>query len=157
MAHDVATAQLDGEVAVEAAAVHDVSLDDVAAVAQRDHEFVESVMRVVLHDVPKQRSPADFDHRLGLDIRLFRKAGAPTAGEDDNFHESTLRSERGLWDEPLVQGRRTGGNPVFSPSPNKTGPAPNDLIDHRVPCLNRYKLTSDNHLRITSRSWPAPA
>jgi len=69
----------------------EVLLDQVALVAQADHELVDPVDRVELHHVPEHRAAPDLDHRLGLDGRLFGEAGAETTGENYDFHEGALR------------------------------------------------------------------
>jgi hypothetical protein len=46
--------------------VGEVLLDQVTLVAQADHELVDSVGRVDLHDVPEDRLAADLHHWLGL-------------------------------------------------------------------------------------------
>jgi hypothetical protein len=62
-------------------------LDDVALVPQADHELVDPMRRVDLHDVPENRPPADLDHRLGPRLGLFTDAGSKPSGEDDCFHD----------------------------------------------------------------------
>ena len=66
--------------------VREVFLDDVAFVAETDHEIVDSVMGVDFHDVPQDGLAANFDHRLGLQVRLFTYASAKPARENDCFH-----------------------------------------------------------------------
>ncbi|MCY1307629.1 hypothetical protein D9M70_575650 [compost metagenome] len=69
--------------------VGEVFLDHVAAVAEADHEIRKAVVAIDLHDVPEDRPPADFDHRLGSQMALFRDARAVTTGEYDDFHAAT--------------------------------------------------------------------
>ena len=45
-------AELNGHVSVERQVIHEETLDVVGLVAQRDGEFAEPVLRVVLHDMP---------------------------------------------------------------------------------------------------------
>ena len=68
---DLASGQVDRDVAVDGVVVEKVALDRVALIAQRDDELLEAVVRVVLHDVPQDRAAADFDHRFGLHRGLF--------------------------------------------------------------------------------------
>ncbi|MNC31332.1 hypothetical protein D3C75_796490 [compost metagenome] len=72
--------------------VGEVFLDHIALVAQADHEVVDPIMGVDLHNVPDDRLATDFDHRLGTKMRLFADACTQAAGEDDCFHcRLTLR------------------------------------------------------------------
>src|SRR5690606_27961995 len=61
-------------------------LDDVALVTAADHEVVDPVARVDLHDVPEDRPPADLHHRLRADAALLADARAISAGKDDGLH-----------------------------------------------------------------------
>ena len=71
--------EADSEVIVHRLVIQEVFLDHVAPVSQAKHEVAESVMRVHLHDVPQDRTPADFDQRLGTEFRLFAKTRAQPA------------------------------------------------------------------------------
>ena len=66
--------------------VREILLDDVALVAAADHEIVDAVRRVDLHDVPEDRLAADLDHRLRLQIALLGDPRAEPAGENDDLH-----------------------------------------------------------------------
>lgn len=68
--------------------VGEVLLDHVAPVPAADHEVVDPVRRVQLHDVPEDRPAADLDHRLGAGAGLLADASAQAAGEDDRLHGS---------------------------------------------------------------------
>lgn len=46
-------------------------LDDMLLVSCADDEVVETVIAVLLHDVPQDRHAADFNHGLRLFFRLF--------------------------------------------------------------------------------------
>ena len=63
-----------------------VFLDDVALVAAADHKVVDAVVGINLEDVPKNRVPADFDHRFGLDHGFFADARAEATSQNDCFH-----------------------------------------------------------------------
>src|SRR5690606_31025756 len=67
----------------------EVVLNDLALVAERDHELVHAAGLEGLHDVPEDRPASDLDHRLGLDRRLFREPGAEAPGEDHRLHALT--------------------------------------------------------------------
>jgi len=66
-----------------------ILLDDVALVAAADDEVVDAVLGIDLQDVPKNGPPANLDHRLGPDNRLFGKARAKAAREYYGFHSKT--------------------------------------------------------------------
>ena len=51
--------------------------------AAADHEFIDPMHTVVLHDVPNDRTTANFDHRLGLKVRFFADARPITACKYD--------------------------------------------------------------------------
>jgi hypothetical protein len=71
-------------------------LDDVAAVAQTEHEVIETRRRVALHDVPEDRPASDLDHRLRSDGRLLAETGAMAACEDDDLHDVPSTCTRGM-------------------------------------------------------------
>ena len=95
-----AAAEFHGQVAVEGEVVHEEPLDILRPVAQRDHEFGESVVRVVLHDVPEDGPPADVDHRLGAGFCLLSEACTLSSGKDDHFHGDDY-ARSGLSEEPI--------------------------------------------------------
>lgn len=51
--------------------VREILFDDVAFVATADNKVIHAVVRVHLHDVPEDRTAADLDHRLGLEVSFF--------------------------------------------------------------------------------------
>ena len=56
-------------------------LDHVLTVPRANDEVVKSVIGILLHDMPKDRLSADFDHGLGFKLTFFRNAGPEPAGE----------------------------------------------------------------------------
>src|SRR3954468_2762643 len=78
---DVAALEVDREAVRHRPIVHDEVLDDVALVAERQHELLEPVMRVVAHDVPQDRKAADLDHGL-RDQRRFLGQSRPAAARE---------------------------------------------------------------------------
>src|SRR5438876_5695057 len=83
---DLLGSQRDREIAIQQVVVDEVVLDHLALVAEAQHELVEAVGRVRLHDVPQNRLTADIDQRLGAIFRLFAEAGAHTTTQDDYLH-----------------------------------------------------------------------
>src|SRR3546814_10200208 len=53
-----------------------------------DHEIVQAVRRLDLHDVPEDRLAADLDQRLRPDRALLADPGAVAPGQDDDLHGS---------------------------------------------------------------------
>ena len=45
-------------------------------ISQRNHKFFIPIRGINIHDVPKDRLPADFDHRFGFDRCFFGEARA---------------------------------------------------------------------------------
>ena len=82
--------------------VAEVLLDHVALVAAADHEIVEAVGRVDLHDVPEDRLAADLDQRLGPDGAFLADAGAVAARQDDHLHVAVSASSMSLQDNGQV-------------------------------------------------------
>jgi hypothetical protein len=58
--------------------IGEIFLDQVALVAATNHEIIYSVLGVNLHDVPQDGAPTDFNHRLWLEVCLFRDTGSET-------------------------------------------------------------------------------
>ena len=67
--------------------VGEVLLDHVALVAKAQHEVANAMVRVDLHDVPKNGLAADLDHRLGANLRLFADSRSQSTSENDRFHD----------------------------------------------------------------------
>ena len=66
------------------AVVEEVALDQVALVAQAQHEAAEAEVLVGLHDVPQDRLAADVDQRLGQLLAGLAQPGAHAAAQDDD-------------------------------------------------------------------------
>src|SRR5690606_21852789 len=65
-------------------------LDRVALVAQANHEIMDPVSGVLLHDVPENWLAADFNHRLGFEVRLLTDARAETTCQNYCLHRYPL-------------------------------------------------------------------
>jgi len=78
--------QADGEVVVHGLVIEEILPDDVAAVAQAQHEFAEPIVGIRLHDVPRDGAPADFDHRLGAEFRFFSQPRPYATAKYHHFH-----------------------------------------------------------------------
>ena len=85
--HDLfAGGQVEGDVGVSGRVAGEPVLDDLALVPGTDNEVVDPVCRVDRHDVPKNRSTADLDHRFRPGSGLFTKSRAEPASENDGLH-----------------------------------------------------------------------
>jgi hypothetical protein len=83
--HDV-LAHVKGDVGHVQEVVGEVFLDDIAFVAAADDKVVDSNLGLGLHDTPKNRLPADFDHRFWTDRDFFGDSGTEATGENDCFY-----------------------------------------------------------------------
>src|SRR5206468_3309460 len=61
--------------------------------AQAQHEVLDAVHRIALHDVPQDRTLPDRHHRLGLELRLLAQTRALSAAQDDRLHGRLLRDK----------------------------------------------------------------
>lgn len=64
---DRAGPEIDGKVAGPRHVVEEIGADILDLIPAKDHELAKAVMGIDLHDVPQQRTPADFHHRLRRD------------------------------------------------------------------------------------------
>ena len=91
-APDRAIIDRNGKILVQTIKIKEISLDLLSLVTQGQDEFVEPILGIVLHDMPKNGPAANFHQRLGADLRLFCQARPHTAAEDDHwmfpFHPS---------------------------------------------------------------------
>ena len=76
----------------------------VLLVTGADNKVVESVCAVQLHNVPKNRHTAQFNHRLRFELAFFGNASAKATRENNYFHGFTphlclLFWSGGTWDE----------------------------------------------------------
>lgn len=61
--------------------VREPFLDHVLLVARADDEVMETVMRILFHDMPEDRHPADLDHGLRAVLGFLRYPRAEAAGK----------------------------------------------------------------------------
>src|SRR5262249_48004841 len=81
-----AALEVDGDVALTWMIVEEVVLDDLAFVAERQHEVAQASGFVDAHDVPENRASADFHHRLRAKLRFLAEPGAEPAAQNDHLH-----------------------------------------------------------------------
>lgn len=68
-------------------------LDEIAAEAGREHEVVESLPCVDLHEVKQDRDVTDVEERLGQIDGMRVGPGSPATTEDDGLHWSSPEGE----------------------------------------------------------------
>ena len=51
--------------------IGEVLLDDVTLITAANHEIVDAMCGVYLHDVPQNRFAPDFNHRFGREVGFF--------------------------------------------------------------------------------------
>ena len=71
--------------------VCEVFFDNVSLIAAANHKIANPMRRVKLQDVPKQRPPANFDHRLRSKVGFLRNSGSKTPGEYHSFHVTIVQ------------------------------------------------------------------
>ena len=79
-------AELDLDVVRHRLVVEEELLDEIALVAEAQHELAQPLMAEHLHDVPEDRASADLDQRLGPELGLLAKTGAETAAQNHCLH-----------------------------------------------------------------------
>src|SRR5262245_26978665 len=76
--------------------VHKIFLNYISLVTKAYDKIIEAVMTINFHDVPKDRSPPNLDHGLGLDDRFFANPRAKPPCQNNDFHSADFRSEGAL-------------------------------------------------------------
>src|SRR5207302_1314922 len=61
-------------------------LNDVALVSTANHEILDAVDRIDLHDVPENRTTADLDHRLRHQYTFLADASSHPTCQDHSLH-----------------------------------------------------------------------
>ena len=74
--------------------VHEIPPDHVALVTEAKDEVPVAVVRIVAHEVPKDRPVAERDHGFGHRGRELAHAHALAAAEQHDFHRGPLRPRR---------------------------------------------------------------
>ena len=82
----LSTREVEGYVARLKKVVGKPLLDDMLLVARADDELGEPVVGILLHDMPKNRHPANLHHRLRNKPRLLREPRTEPARQNDHFH-----------------------------------------------------------------------
>jgi hypothetical protein len=76
----------EGKVTLHHAVVKEVLLDKTTLVAEAKHKFLEAIMGIDLHDVPKDGLSADFHQRFRAELGLFPQPGSQPPTQNDHFH-----------------------------------------------------------------------
>ena len=66
--------------------IHKVFFDHIHLITATDNEFIQSIGRKVLHNVPEHWLSADFRHGLRDSLLLITDGTSLSAGQDDYFH-----------------------------------------------------------------------
>ena len=72
--------------------VEEILLDQVAAVAETQHEVRVPEVGVVPHEMPDHRPVADRHHRFGNVLRIVAKPHSQSSAEQYDFHRSLTPS-----------------------------------------------------------------
>jgi hypothetical protein len=83
---------VEGDVAHMKEVIREVFPDEIALVAEAEHEVVDPVGGVALHDVPENRFPTDLDHRFRPEMGLLAESRANPAREYDCLHDDLARA-----------------------------------------------------------------
>src|SRR5208282_4498205 len=83
-------AEAEGEIVVHRLIVQEIFLDHVAAVSEAEHKIDETIMRIQLHNVPQDRTTADFYHGLGPILSFLAQTGTEPSAQHYYFHEILL-------------------------------------------------------------------
>ena len=81
--------QIDRHIRLIEIIVGEKTLDDIALISQTHNKIVESVMGIFLHDMPQNRLSANFDHRLGFQMRFFADPRSESPCKNHYFHSLT--------------------------------------------------------------------
>src|SRR6185503_13242521 len=68
---DPTAGKVDTHAAVKQMKIHEEAFDDFTTISQGDEKLFQTELSVVLHDVPENRPPSDFNHRFRSNLRLF--------------------------------------------------------------------------------------
>ena len=87
---NVVVAQIDRHIGVMFVVVHKILLNHLRLIPAAYNKFVESVVRINLHDMPQYRLAAYFHHGLGSEIGFFAQPCAEATGQKNYFHIDCL-------------------------------------------------------------------
>ncbi len=80
---DIGSGQIDGKVTLHGCVMQKIFFHDFSFVAKAEDKPLEPMLGITLHDVPKNRTIADFDHRFGAKLGLFAKSRTKSAAENE--------------------------------------------------------------------------
>ena len=76
---NLAAREVDAQTSSQARIVHEKAFDHRSPMPQGNVKLLQAMMSVMLHDVPDDRMASYLDHRLGLDLVIFRQTSAESA------------------------------------------------------------------------------
>ena len=83
-------------------------LHHILLISQADDEFMESILGIVLHNVPQNRPLANLDHGLGLQMAFLADPGSESPCQYYNFHLE--RTSSFFLNIPAQSRKRDAGN-----------------------------------------------
>src|ERR1035437_5270187 len=83
-------AEADGEIVVHRLVVQEIVLNHVAAVSEAEHKISKTIVCIQLHDVPQDRTPADFYQGLGPIFSFLAQARTEPSAQHHYFHAILL-------------------------------------------------------------------
>jgi hypothetical protein len=83
-------AETDGEIVVHRLVVQEIVLDHVAAVSKAAHKISKPIVCVQLHDMPQDRTTADFYQGLGAIFSFLAQARTEPSAQHHYFHAILL-------------------------------------------------------------------
>src|SRR5262245_9474205 len=109
------------QITIERAIIHHILLDYLALIAEGNDKILETIVRIVHHDVPKNRLPTNFHHWLRLHFGFFYETRAYAAGKNSYFHTTS---------------------PLFTPAPSATATAVACPLGQNCVCHFKRGLTT---------------
>src|SRR5208282_1094103 len=116
-------AEAEGEIVVHRLIVQEIFLDHVAAVSEAEHKIGKTIVRIQLHNMPKDRTTADFHHGLGAILSFLAQTGTEPSAQHHYFHEILLAGASASLPEfihysDVRQGKDPGWTPPHISKPN---------------------------------------
>src|SRR3990172_2579054 len=81
----------DGYITVSDFVIGEEIPDDVAFITQAEDKLRKIILGIMFHDMPENRSPADFDHGFRFEFGFLPKSCPEATAKNDDFHWSAQR------------------------------------------------------------------
>ena len=86
MNFDLVGAKVDRQIGIVLEIIEEIFLDQIALVPAADDELIHAMRGVDLHYMPEDGLAANFNHRLGTQMRLLGNTGPEPPGKNNSFH-----------------------------------------------------------------------